>query len=97
MSVVHPLPDFLTEGIGPDARKGITMKNILKKIGGLVLSLMFLGGALSAPAAGQHVFFHPGRRVYFYHGSRYAVTVHRTPGRYRWSRRRGRWVRTRRW
>jgi len=73
------------------------MRNIVKKIGGLVLGLTLLAGALVAPAAGQRVFFSPGRRVYFYNGQRYFVTVHRSPGRYRWSNRRGRWVRTRRW
>ena len=73
------------------------MKTILKKIGGVVLGLTFLAGALVAPAAGQRVFFSPGRRVYYVGGHRYFVTVHRTPGRYRWSRRRGRWVRTNRW
>ncbi|HKF58887.1 MAG TPA: hypothetical protein VKJ45_25835, partial [Blastocatellia bacterium] len=75
----------------------IMMKNILKKIGGVVLGLTFLAGALVAPAAGQRVFFTPGRRMYVYHGVPYAVVVHRSPGRYRWSSRRGRWVRTRRW
>jgi hypothetical protein len=73
------------------------MKNIIKKIGGAVLGLMFFAGALSAPASGQRVYFSPGRRVYYVGGNRYFVTVHRSPGRYRWSRRRGRWVRTSRW
>ena len=73
------------------------MRNIFKKIGGVVLGLTLLAGALLAPAAGQRVYFSPGRRMYVYHGRPYFVTVHRSPGRYRWSRRRGRWVRTSRW
>jgi hypothetical protein len=74
------------------------MKTIIKKIGGAVLGLTLLAGALlaPAPAVGQRVYFHPGRRVYFYGGRRYFVTA-RPMHRYRWSRRRGRWVRTRRW
>jgi len=74
----------------------MAMKNILKKIGGFVLGLTFLAGVLIAPAAGQRIYFTPGRRVYYFGGHRYFVTARPMHG-YRWSRRRGRWVRTRRW
>jgi hypothetical protein len=76
-------------------RGGMKMKNILKKIGGFVVGLMLLAGALSAPAGAV--------KRHYHHRNARSVPLHRrhrfyhNPARYkyRWSHRHGRHVRVR--